>query len=532
MSEQVLNAQVLEQMETMNTMVYNAYMSRQTLIDKYLDPRRDLYKECGHPTTEEITIEKYKELYDREPVAVRVVEVLPEESWKTVPEVFETDDNEQTTAFEQAWKDLKLPLNGEESYLKASDNGSLIWDYLERVDKLSGIGTYGLLVIGFDDPNSDDLSKELTKGSAQNILFLRCVSEAQVDINSLETDRTNPRYGLPVSYNIKMQSPEDSLSTVGQGQDLTHTRVHWTRVLHVADNLGSSEIFGTPRMRPVFNNLHNIQKISSGSGEMFWRGAFPGLSIETHPSMGGDVEIDASALRSNLENYMNGLKRYLALTGMTARSLAPQAIDPGPHLEPQIDLICIKLGVPKRIFMGSERGELASSQDDSTWNERLAKRQNRYLTPRVVAAFVSRLIWAGVLPEPAEGFQIKWPDLDALSEDEKAGIAIKRTHALTKYVQGSVEMIMSPLDFYVSILGMDQEEAQQIIDNAVEAFEANEDREFARQLRERDLFDSGNDDQIKKGLQKSANDVVKDAQSGTFTDVSTEAEQGLNDGLV
>lgn len=540
MAEQVMNEeQVLNAIE--QDLIYNAYMTRQSLISKYLDPRRDIYKECGHPSGEEITIEKYMELYEREPVAARVVEVLPEECWKTQPDIYETEDEEEVTKFEEAWNNLTIGEEDEEgspekSYYK-KNKGSKIWSYLERADKAAGIGNFGAMVLGFDDLDPEqDLSEELTKGSATKLLYIRCLDQSRIEPASYETDKTSTRYGKPTSYNVKFNKPEDILESVAT-QDQKQVQIHWTRVIHIpSDYTLSNELFGFPRMLQVLNNLHNIQKISSGSGEMFWRGAFPGLSIETHPSMGGDAEIDAGAIRKNLENYMNGLKRYIALTGMTAKSLEPQAIDPGPHLEPQIELICIKLGVPKRIFMGSERGELASSQDDSTWNERLTKRQNRYVTPHIVVQFIDRLIYAGVLPEPADGYECKWPDLDALTDDEKAGIAIKKTHSLTKYVQGGVEMIMSPLDFYTKILSMDADEAQEIIDNAVDAFEANEDREFARQLRERELFGTDETDQnLQKGLQKSAKTVAGDAQSGLFTgvgDIEGEAESGLNDGLV
>ena len=89
-------------------------------------------------------------------------------------------------------------------------------------------------------------------------------------------------------------------------------------------------------------------------------------------------------------------------------------VDPSPQIEAQIDAICVQIPIPKRIFIGSERGELASSQDKGSWNERLEARHNNYLTPRVVATFVDRLITLKVLPEPVE-YQIEWPNLNDLT---------------------------------------------------------------------------------------------------------------------
>ena len=52
-------------------------------------------------------------------------------------------------------------------------------------------------------------------------------------------------------------------------------------------------------------------------------------------------------------------------------------------------------GVPYRILVGSEEAKLASSQDKRTWNERVQKRRDNYLTPMVVRPFVDRLIALG-----------------------------------------------------------------------------------------------------------------------------------------
>lgn len=249
--------------------------------------------------------------------------------------------------------------------------------------------------------------------------------------------------------------------------------IHWSRCVHLADNLGSSEVFGVPRMRPVYNRLLDLRKLYGGSAEMYWRGAFPGLSVETHPQLGGDVEIDKSALRTQIEQYQNTLQRYLALTGMSAKSLAPQVVDPTNQIDVQLTAICIRLGIPKRIFMGSERGELSSNQDASTWTDRLRDRQTNYINPRVIAPFVNRLIALGVLPVP-ERYGIVWPDLESVSDAEQAVNAAKRMEAITKYVQGDVESLMHPADFLTREMGFSAEDADAILEGAA-SIETDED---------------------------------------------------------
>ena len=250
-------------------------------------------------------------------------------------------------------------------------------------------------------------------------------------------------------------------------------QVHWTRIVHIADDKNSSEIFAVPRQRPVWNRLLDIRKLYGGSAEMYWKGAFMGLSIESHPVLGGDIPAMEDpafikSLKQEIEAYQNSLQRNLLTTGMSVKTLAPQVKDPTPQIDAQIKAICIQKGIPKRIFEGSERGELASSQDSRAWHSRLKKRQNDYVTPGIVVPFTDRLILLGVLPQPKEYF-VKWPDLDTLTEEEQAVVALKRTEALAKYVQGSVESIIAPMDFLTRILGMEEQEAEAAIAEAMKA---------------------------------------------------------------
>ena len=452
----------LQAVHRFGQIIDNVLLSRQQLTDRYLDPRRDINHECGYPQTESITVEKhYRIMYDREPIATRVVQVLPQESWQVQPTVYESEEADEVTAFEQGWKDLGCNLRGKSWY--QDEEGSPIWEYLHRIDELSGIGRYGVLLLGLGDGR--ELYEPVETAEGMKLLYLRAFDESLVSIVNHEKDRANPRYGQPIEYMVSFDDPTQT-SQSGTQLSLSGAKVHWSRVVHVADNLGSSELFGVPRMRPVYNRLHDLCKLYGGSAEMYWRGAFPGLSIETHPQLQTDVQLSAeekTAMRTQMEQYMGGLQRYLSLIGMSAKSLAPQVVDPTPQINAQIMAICIQLGIPKRVFTGSERGELASTQDDSAWNDRLAYRQNNYITPRLIVPFIDRLITLGVLPEPV-GYSVVWPDLNTLTDEQKADIAIKRTEAMVKYIQGSVEALMVPLDYLTRVIGLSQDEAAVVLE--------------------------------------------------------------------
>ena len=230
-------------------LISNVMLSRQQLIDKYLDPRRDIDLECGHPKTAEITAEVYKELYDRG-LGRRVVEILPLESWKSQPEVYEDEDAENVTAFEQAWDDLGKGLLGDSGEsLYQDEKGSPIWEYLCRADILSGIGHFGVLLLGLDDglelwqpaqgitetglPEEQmdfgqgteaqyhrplqnyklAVNAELTSG--RKLLFIRTFDESLVQVTQYEANRTSPRFGQPKMYMITLNDPNENHTGIG-----------------------------------------------------------------------------------------------------------------------------------------------------------------------------------------------------------------------------------------------------------------------------------------------------------------------------
>jgi len=201
---------------------------------------------------------------------------------------------------------------------------------------------------------------------------------------------------------------------------------------------------------------------------MFWRGGFPGISLETHPGDETTV-VDEEVTRENMYKYMNGLQRYIALTGMSAKSLSPQIADPTSSFEAQVKAICIILGVPYRVFMGIEEGVVAGNAATEAWNGRLTNRQARYVTPMLIDPIIQRLIDYGVVQVPAEprAWVVEWPDLTSPSEKERAEVAGLKTEAFAKYTGGGVDALVPPLEYLTIICGLEEEVAKTIIDAAL-----------------------------------------------------------------
>jgi len=439
-------------------LVANAHLLRSELLTKLLNPGKDINFECGYPDT--LAITDCKKLYKRNGIAKRVVRILPEETWALLPNIFETEEANETE-FEKAWKTLR--------------EEKRVFHYLQRVDVLSGIGEFGILLLGIDDGKElsepvegiNEGTGEKVGKSEYELIYLKPFDQTSVKIKMKEADITSPRYGFPKTYSVDFEGTETTNSKQSK-------IVHWTRILHIADNRETSEVYGAPRMEPVYNRLLDIRKILGGSGEMFWKGGFPGLSFETQPEV---EDLDTDSIKDQMELYMAGMQRYLAMEGITVKSLSPQVSSPKEHVETNMRNIAISLGIPYRIFLGTEEAKLASAQDITTWNKRLSQRQENYVSPYIIRPFIDRMMAFGVLPE-IEEYTVDWPDLNAPTDEDKANVAKALTEAMAKYVTAGVDTLMPPMEYLTKVLGFTQEEAEAIEKAALEHTAEQEEEEL------------------------------------------------------
>ena len=473
------------------SLLNNASIYRQEILNRLMNTGRDIDSECGYPA--DVTTGEYFAMYGRHGIAARVVDVWAEDCWTQMPIVYEKEEA-SISPFEKAWRSLQLKKN--------------LLPYLSRIDKISGIGEFGVLLMGFDDKKKLDAPLENINPSTGeivsptpkkklNLTFLKPLAQNCVTVSDKEMEPSSPRYGLPKYYSIQFSDVANNVTSI--------SKIHWSRVIHVADNREESDIIGIPRMKNVYNWLLDLKKVLGGSGEMFWKGGFPGYSFEVAPTKDGiQPEIDAVSVADQVEDYSQGLQRYLILEGLTAKSLSPQVADPHSHVETLVKAIAMAKGVPFRIFLGTEEGKLAGSQDKALWNARTRKRQESYLTPFVIRPLVDRFMAVGALPF-VEEYHVKWPDLSTPSDRDKADTANIRTEALAKYVQGDVETLVPPKEYMKVFLEMDEPQIMAIEKASLDYQDVLEEKmedEMARETRM--AADIAKSQQIAKGAKESS----------------------------
>ena len=79
-----------------------------------------------------------------------------------------------------------------------------------------------------------------------------------------------------------------------------------------------------------------------------------------------------------MTKFEHNLRRFIATQYVDKiESLQQQIADPTNFADVQFQIICALTGIPKRILFGSERGELASSQDKESFNEVISSNEGR-----------------------------------------------------------------------------------------------------------------------------------------------------------
>lgn len=363
---------------------------------------RDLYAALGYER--KLTAKNYKERYARGGIAGRIVDAYPNATWRRddtiISEVFEEDDPDTITEFERAWQDLQRRLK--------------IWSMFQRVDKLSGQGRYAVLLLGAPGV----LTTELPKGKPESLMYLAAFSEEDAGIETYETNSNSERFGLPVTYTLKRAD----LSTTGVSkQGGLSVSVHWTRVIHVAENLQDNDIFGKPRLERVWNLIDDLEKVTGGGAEAFWLRANQGMQINIDKDAEFEPE-DEAALAAEVDEYAHNQRRVMRTRAVDVKTLGSDVADFLNPADAIITQIAGALAIPKRILTGSEMGELASSQDADNWNTQVHDRRTGYAGPSIVHPFVDRLIRYGYLPTPKQ-YEVHWPPKQNPTEAETVALA-------------------------------------------------------------------------------------------------------------
>lgn len=384
--------------------------------------RRDLYQLFGYHRNP-LHLD-YVARYLRQDIAKRVIDAPVLATWCDAPEISDgaagaTDD----TPFETAWNAIA----GQGASISQNGPTANLWQSIIRLDKLAGLGSYAGMILGFDDGQKLDQPVKKPNGDgARKITYLQPYAEACISVATYEQNQASPRFGRPVTYTISpgrftAETRTGMISGVFTSeQGRAPFPVHYTRFLHVAENLLEDNVYGRSRMEVVVNVLDDILKVAGGSAEIFWMIANRGMQVDVDKDMDMD-DTAAADLAKEVEEYQHEIRRFIRTRGVKINQLGADSVDPSGVFNVLLSLMSAATGIPKLVLIGSSTGALSSQQDRGNWSDRISERVTEYAEPVILLQLIALLINAGVLPMPdLTNFAISWPEAFKMNPLERA----------------------------------------------------------------------------------------------------------------
>ena len=359
------------------------------------DGARDLYDVYGYKRNR--SFKDFFDMYDQEGIASRVVKAVARSCWR------------DGVGFV---KDEK-PIYEDEIKLLIRLG---LFKQFEKADILNRIGKYSIFYIGIP---GQDPTTPLTKstGKIEDVFFTPYAQDGTV-ITKWNQDATNKRFGMPEMYSLQVMNRGEKETDI-----LTMERkVHWSRVVHLAEDALDSGIEGSSCLQAIFNDLEDIDKITGGAAEAYYRNARGKYALEAMPEFKGTLEQSVKDdLEEEISAFTNNWRDVIRLAGMTAKTLNTPHADPTGSFKASMAKISGATGIPIRILLGEGAGQLAGNEDKESYNQLIADRQKQWCSTWLFEV-LDILSLAGMFPEVEDGVEAKWPVSDVLNEKGKAEV--------------------------------------------------------------------------------------------------------------
>lgn len=406
-----------------NTLVRRAEIAAG--LGKQFGGDRDLYEAFGYKINPQY--EDYLNIYERDGLGTRIVDAVSDETWRERPVLVEGE--------KVKIDELDDPGPLQKAFAELDDQFHLLSAFNE-VDAACGISRFGLIFLGLPGNLEDEI-----KGKAK-LMYVNVYDEgnAQIDEMSIVRDPANARFGLPDRYQIAVDDKTKS-----------YKNVHWSRVVHVkegTDKRSYRRVYGNARLKNMINRLWDLEKVVGSGSEAFWLLIRKGLAITAKEGMtlpaAGTPEYND--LVDEIEEYEHGLSRIMKLMGLDVKDLGSDPVTSRDQFDVITDYLAGTSRIPKRILLGSERGELASSQDEFNFGAFIKSRQTKFAEPFILRPTLDRLGELGLLKVPPK-YTVVWKSLFQLTDMDKSTIASNVANAINTVSGGAAETVM-PLDVY------------------------------------------------------------------------------------
>lgn len=356
-----------------------------------------------------LSFRDYYRMWERGGLAHGAIARVNTKCWQDEPEIIEGEPS-----------DVKRPPTQWEKAFKAFAKKHKLWEMMREADLRRTVGKYSALVLQIADGKT--WNSPVKGRAARRLVKIIPAWEGQLKPSEWGTNETDAEtYGMPTMYSFDEGSVSHDVSEASAGYAGRRLQIHPDRVIILGDIIN-----GVPMLRAAFNDFVNLEKILGGSGESFLKNASRQLAINFDKEVNLiDIAtahgVAPKELRTIFDQVTSGLNQGIDQTVMTQGAnvtpLVATVPDPQQHFNVSLMSAAASIMIPVMVWVGSQTGERASSEDQKDWNKSMQGRRIQVLSSDIETV-VAHLIRVGLVTVMLET-SVVWSDLSEATTSEK-----------------------------------------------------------------------------------------------------------------